>query len=451
MLYITEAVELNDLAQLHQLLAAQIRPKPKEMTAALEIAIMKRSDKYSQCTQMLLEYGANPNGSNGSGTHFLHLAADADCHEILSILIKFKCDVNISREDGACAMHRAAWQGHTSSLQVLLNAGADITIHDAMRRTPLLVAAQENRTKVISMILASGGCVTTCDVHDRSVLYWMVYYGNTSLVHEVLSLGCINVLNQPGPDGVTPLILAAHTGNCDIVRFLIKAGAHLDCREDNGMTAIVAAARHDQFPCVRLLIVAGCDVNIQDAFGNTPLIYLLDQDELVKILLDAGADPNMSSHQNLTCLWLATSHKFQRSTKLLLQYNAHVDTRSGNDGNKLPLQTAMYGGSIQVVKMLFITSIAMATDLEWLCEYVKDDNFQDQAALNPDVSTIANWVKGAMGDFYKPREPLTLKATCRLHIKRHLGSRRMCTVHTLPLPGALKNYLKLQELDQYIF
>jgi ankyrin len=338
-----------------------------------------------------------------------------------------------------------------ASLRVLLKEGADVTTRDAMGRTPLLVAAQENKIDAMNMLLAAGCSVNNCDMHNRSVLYWAVYHNNQKQVEEVLSGGCSTVLDHQGPYGVTPLILAAYTGNLTILQLIIDAGADPNICEDNGMTAVVVAARHDQFSCVRRLIAAGCDVNTRDAYGKTLLMLLLDHDELVRMLLDAGADPNHSADNQMTCLWLATYHKFAISTKLLLQYNARVDTLSGTDSNKLPLQTAIYGGCLSLVKVLFITSIAMATDLTWLCEYMKDDNFRDQAAEHPDVAAAAVWISDVMDDFYKPREPATLKAFCRIHIRRHLGSKRLWSlVNSLVLPGALKNFLKLQELDQYI-
>ena len=447
-----EAVEQNDLIQLKELLAAQRSPKPRELTSALEIAVMKRSDDYAECIQLLLHYGANPDGHNGSGTPFLHLAADANCHQILKLLIKYKCNVNIRREDGSTAIHRAAWHGHMECLSALLDANADVSVLDSVGRTPLLVAVQRNQMKVAKVLLAMKPSLDLCDNNNRSVLYWVVFHQNTALVSDILSRGCCRVLNHHADtDGMTPLILAVHTGNANIVQMLLDAGALPDLRDSSGMTAINVAAAYDRLTCLRRLISAGCDVNVHDPEGRVPLMMLLNHPDVTELLLDAGADPNITAEHCVTSLWLATAHQFVVSVKLLLQYNARVDVPSGSDGNKLPLQIAMYGGSLPLVKMLLITSVAMAVDLRWLQDYLSNDNLRSQSALDAKVAVVIQWVSDVFDQFYRPQDPPTLKCSCRTFLRRKLGSRALFSrIESLHLPQPLKDYLKLKELDQHI-
>ena len=450
--FCTEAVEQNDLAQLKQLLAAQSSPKPRELTSALEIAVMKRSDDYAECVQLLLHYGANPDGHNGSGTPFLHLAADANCHHILKLLIKYKCNVDIRREDCSSALHRAAWHGHVACLSTLLDAGADVSVLDAVGRTPLLVAAQRNQTTITKILLTTKHCLDLCDNYNRSILYWLVFHENLVLIGEVLLRGCHRILNQHADtDGMMPLILAAHSGNVDILRALLEAGASPDLKDFSGVTAVNVAARHERLTCLCQLVSIGCDVNVCDPEGRTPLMMMLNHSDVTELLLDAGADPNITADHPVTCLWLATEHKFIISVKLLLQYNARVDVPSGMDGNKLPLQTAMYEGSLPLVKMLLITSVAMGTDLRWLQDYLRNDNLRSQSALDPNVAIAVRWVHDVFDMFYRPQDPPTLKCSCRTFLRRRLGSRALRSrIDTLQLPPALRDYLKLLELDQFI-
>ena len=74
------------------------------------------------------------------------------------------------------------------------------------------------------------------------------------------------------------------------------------------MTPLHCAAESGDVGAVHLLVKAGADVNAADANGNTPLIYgasAFQADEIVRQLLQAGADPewkNKSGLRAVDCL-----------------------------------------------------------------------------------------------------------------------------------------------------
>ena len=66
-----EAIEQNDYDRLNELLVESRPCKPKEATAALQRAILKKTDDSAPCIQLLLSKHADPNSTDGRGTPFV--------------------------------------------------------------------------------------------------------------------------------------------------------------------------------------------------------------------------------------------------------------------------------------------------------------------------------------------------------------------------------------------
>ncbi len=77
---------------------------------------------------------------------------------------------------------------------------------------------------------------------------------------------------------------------------LIKAGADINAKDEQGLTPLMHAievTRGISIDAIRLLVLAGADVNAIDKEGRTPLSFAMSQDrqDIIRVLLDAGADP----------------------------------------------------------------------------------------------------------------------------------------------------------------
>src|SRR5262245_33968262 len=93
-----------------------------------------------------------------------------------------------------------------------------------------------------------------------------------------------------------PLIDAVKAGNSDAVVALLKksGGREVNTREPDGTTALHWAIRGDEDEIVRLLLKAGASPDAANRYGVTPLMLAATNGNpvLTDLLLKAGADAN---------------------------------------------------------------------------------------------------------------------------------------------------------------
>jgi ankyrin repeat protein len=99
------------------------------------------------------------------------------------------------------------------------------------------------------------------------------------------------------------LLMAAQSGS--MVRLLLEHGADPGIRDDKGATALhYAVTSPEALEIVPLLIEKGADVNAADDMGFTALISAVvnDKPDLVRLMLERGADPTIRTHDDQSAL-----------------------------------------------------------------------------------------------------------------------------------------------------
>jgi ribosomal protein S18 acetylase RimI-like enzyme len=127
---------------------------------------------------------------------------------------------------------------------------------------------------------------------------------------------------------------------------------------------LIKAAREGYTELVKLLLDAGADIEAKDKYGYTALIRAASNGytEVVKLLLDAGADIEAKKENGDTALIRAASNGHTEVVKLLKQYGA-IDPRKQQIFNeRTKLMQAKTPDLKEFYKLLKIEDI---TEKEW--------------------------------------------------------------------------------------
>ncbi|XP_022326507.1 uncharacterized protein LOC111126282 [Crassostrea virginica] len=107
-----------------------------------------------------------------------------------------------------------------------------------------------------------------------------------SLMHIVIENGLYDMaevlishdnynINQEDRNGQTPLMLAVILGEEEIIRLLVRAGADINEINNAGKSALLIALEDAKFDIAEYLIKHGSDVNIVDRLGQSALFLTM--------------------------------------------------------------------------------------------------------------------------------------------------------------------------------
>ena len=183
----------------------------------------------------------------------------------------------------------AAESGDVESVSAAIEEGADLETRDAQGRTALLLAATFDRVDVARTLVAAGASADSLD--DRHDTPWLVtgVTGSVAMLEALLpAKPDLTIRNRYGGVSVIP---ASERGHVDYVRRVVQTGIDVDHVNDLGWTALLEAVilgdggpRHQEI--IRILLDAGADRSLADNDGVTALEHARakGQTEVVRIL-----------------------------------------------------------------------------------------------------------------------------------------------------------------------
>ncbi len=193
----------------------------------------------------------------------------------------------------AARFQAAAAEDDAAAVQEMLAQGVDIETRDANGRSALLLATHHNAINVARVLIDAGANVNAMDNITDSPFLYAGAEGRLEILRMTLAHGAD--LSSVNRYGGTALIPAAHHGHVETVRVLLKTEIDIDHVNNLGWTALLEAiilgdGGPTYIEIVRLLIEAGADINIADENNVTPLAHATSRNytEIVDMLLTAS-------------------------------------------------------------------------------------------------------------------------------------------------------------------
>jgi len=361
------AAEHADPAMAKKLLAAGADPNVALMSG--ETPLMVASSRGNvETVRALLSGGANANaktaveaqvggsdskygsqaGSGGGHTALMYALSQRQA-AVIDELIKHGADVNAGSNTGFTPLMFAAQQNDVASASLLLKAGAKP--NEAQPKTgltPLMIASSMSNAQAVDVLLDNKANPNTVDANGYTALHRSVrdsdYGVNVGAKDKILTIvksllkhganpnvrlevpaaiaaeelkntGVANyrkraalTLTEIDLQGATPLLLAAEVNNYDVIKTLIDAGADATIATEKGTTALIMASG------------AGTDVQRERPDEERALAV-----DTAKLLIEHGVDVNAAGQYGWTALHSAAYQGIKDLISYLVSKGANVN------------------------------------------------------------------------------------------------------------------------------
>ncbi|MEE3371694.1 MAG: ankyrin repeat domain-containing protein [Planctomycetota bacterium] len=148
-----------------------------------------------------------------------------------------------------------------------------------------------------------------------------------------------------------PLFQAIRRDQTDLLASILRQGTPVSVRMPDGTSPLAYAALRGSETSVRLLLEYGADPNVTNQAGVTALVWGVHELAKVRLLLEAGAVPDVQTRLGNTPLIIAAAHASSVDVvRLLLEHGAdvHVANRRGTSA----LRNAVRAGGLETAKVL---------------------------------------------------------------------------------------------------
>jgi ankyrin repeat protein len=277
--------------------------------------------EHADVLKLLFDAGADPKitvtyrgcGRGPEGSTLLHQAAAKGCVDSAKLLLAKGVAVDVMSKGGSTPLEHACWRGHVKMVELLLENKANPKVAGSDGRTPMSIAAREVQPE-----------------QDED---------------NVRFLAVIRALERAGAE--LDVFAAIACNDANRVGDILKSDPRAALGKDpEGRPALHQSVALDHQDIVKLLLEKGCDPDIRNESehtghkGGTALLEAASwgRPRIAEILIARGASVNAKSARGRTPLHVAAGTNQMEIAQLLLKHGANINAK--DDDGETPLDCA---------------------------------------------------------------------------------------------------------------
>lgn len=206
--------------------------------------------------------------------------------------------------------------------------------------TALQVASEMGDIAIVHYLLLKGAEPNVTNKINQTAIMFAAYFGHHNIVEHLAHLGG-DIHLQESKDGNTALLIALQQKQWKVAMSLIELGAKVNFQNNEGRTPLMEAAKGDEaIDVIQTLLRKGADIYKHDQFGRTALMQCVLSQNIaaMQLLLNLDAHVDSKARDGTTALMLAATSKGSiLMLKLLIKYGAKLDSRNINGYTALTL------------------------------------------------------------------------------------------------------------------
>ena len=168
-------------------------------------------------------------------------------------------------------------------IRMKLEKGADANeVDKETGMTPLIFSVINEDIPILDLLLKNGANVNSRGKMEKPPLFYAISTGNIEIIEKLLRNGA-NVNDK-----------YTYRSYEEVESFDVSS-VHIMSKDLQGTPLIDTLYREKSMEIIKLLIEYGADVNIGNSHNKTPLVFAVEQNRAdhVKYLLEKGANPNV--------------------------------------------------------------------------------------------------------------------------------------------------------------
>lgn len=243
-------------------------------------------------------------------------------------------------------------QDHIKKIEQCITSGVDLNYRNEIGQTPLSIAISSGDIQLVRYLVTKGADPFSYSPEHTPLIKWVaskdqfdlvillktiqlnqwnngkegmyneehltsaIEHDNDLILHLFLKEG--ERFNEKNANGMTPIAQATFEGSTEVAKLLLKNGIHPDSEFDT-RSILSIASMFGYTELVKIIIEHGADIDNYDGTHTTALMFAAENNhpDIVKILLESGANVTMKDNANKTANDKADELGYHSISKLL--------------------------------------------------------------------------------------------------------------------------------------